>query len=202
MIQQRYIDNLLLNHAKWSESHGATDHHLGAGMLYYALTYMTRARQCVCLGSGGGFVPRMMCQAQIDMGNGGITCLVDGDMGPWGRPDWLKPDSFFRQAFPEIAIIEDTTANAVTRFKHIDYLHIDADHSRDGTLADLRAYFPKMSVTGIITLHDILSVTHNDPHPPSGVSEAIEIFKTEAPVEVVNFWNVGAGTAILKRKRA
>ena len=40
---------------------------LAAGMIYYSLAYSLKARTCVNLGSGGGFVPRMLRQAQRDL---------------------------------------------------------------------------------------------------------------------------------------
>ena len=49
--------------AAWKESHAATASFLGSGILYYSFTYMLKAKVAVCLGSGGGFVPRLMRQA-------------------------------------------------------------------------------------------------------------------------------------------
>ena len=43
---------------RWT--HGATDLHLGDGMIIYSTIQMMRAKVCVCLGSGGGFIPRIM----------------------------------------------------------------------------------------------------------------------------------------------
>ena len=43
---------------RWT--HGATDLHLGDGMIVYSVIQMMRAKVCVCLGSGGGFIPRIM----------------------------------------------------------------------------------------------------------------------------------------------
>ena len=42
---------------RWS--HGATDEHLGDGLIIYSLIQYMRAKVCVCLGSGGGFIPRI-----------------------------------------------------------------------------------------------------------------------------------------------
>ena len=39
---------------KYRWTHGATDKHLGDGMLIYATIQYMRAKTCVCLGSGGG----------------------------------------------------------------------------------------------------------------------------------------------------
>ena len=40
---------------------------MGAGMMYFSLVYYMKARNCVCLGSGGGFVPRIMSQARLEL---------------------------------------------------------------------------------------------------------------------------------------
>src|SRR5215210_371107 len=99
----------------WCASHGATPgaDELGAGMLYYALAYSLRATVCVCLGSGGGFVPRMMRQAQRDLSlESSRTILVDGaDSVPrdkrelWGSPSWTAAGSWFRTRYPDIELV-------------------------------------------------------------------------------------------------
>src|SRR5215210_6091512 len=105
----------------WCASHGATpgSQELGAGMLYYALAYSLRAAVCVCLGSGGGFVPRMMRQAQRDLGlEGSRTILVDadGDVADerklWGRPTWSAEGSWHRMAYPDIEVVLALTETA------------------------------------------------------------------------------------------
>ena len=52
---------------KYRWTHGATDKHLGDGLLIYSTIQYMRAKTCVCLGSGGGFVPRIMSQARMDL---------------------------------------------------------------------------------------------------------------------------------------
>ena len=73
MIDKGFITNYLTVDDPWCFSHGSGNgsEDLGAGMLYYSLAYSLKARTCVCLGSGGGFVPRMMRQAQRDLELGG-----------------------------------------------------------------------------------------------------------------------------------
>ena len=41
---------------RWT--HGANDVYMGAGIMYFSIPYFLKAETCVCLGSGGGFVPR------------------------------------------------------------------------------------------------------------------------------------------------
>src|SRR6202034_861335 len=82
----------------FSESHGAVDDHLGAGGLYYALATMIRSQVSVCMSSGVGFVPRLLRQAQEDLGLANAhTYLIDAnlpDLG-FGHPmqpgGWITP---------------------------------------------------------------------------------------------------------------
>ena len=129
---------------KYRWTHGATDLHLGDGLLIYSIIQYMRAKTVVCLGSGGGFIPRIMTQARMDLhdqkifegeknmewGDVGTTILVDASNGVGGFTDWVEKDSFYRTHFPSRVIL-DTTENAYYNFFvkediKIDYLHIDA----------------------------------------------------------------------------
>lgn len=191
LINPNYIRKFLTYQAKWASGHGAEDDYLGCGMLYYALAYMRKAECCVCLGSGGGFVPRVMRQAQRDLNlPHAQTILIDADIGPWGRPEWLPPSHFFRKAFPDIEIIMGLTSDVAkthTDWK-IDYLHIDADHTFDGAYNDFKNFLPLMSEKGIITFHD----TGGD----LPCAEVISLIKDEG-YDVLNFKEFGAGVAII-----
>ncbi len=196
LINKKYISNFLNKDAPWSGSHGAENNYLGAGLLYYCLAYMQQARLCVCLGSGGGFVPRVMRQAQRDLDISlSKTVLVDANIGDYGRPQWLSPDSFFNKEFPDIEIILKKTHDvALNEGKgwQIDYLHIDADHSFEGALQDFRDYLPLMAANGVITIHD------TDGSLPC--SKVIDVVIEEG-FEVVNLRHLGAGIAIVLPKR-
>ena len=190
-----------LAHLKWSESHGANPIHAGCGVLYYSLPYMMKSKKCVCLGSGGGFVPAYMVEAQKTLVNENIlssidVTLVDANIGPWGLPIYQNESYFNKIGYPEIKLLVDTTKNAASTFNNIDYLHIDADHSYQGVLEDLNDYKDKMSSKSIITLHD----TNNSVvcgGVKLGVWKAIKDFIADNPkYSVINF-NIGAGTAIL-----
>jgi len=50
---------------RWT--HGATNYHLGDGLLIYSIIQLMRYKTCVCLGSGAGFIPRIMTQARLDL---------------------------------------------------------------------------------------------------------------------------------------
>lgn len=193
---------------EWCASHGAKPRspELGAGMLYYALTYSLRAPVCVCLGSGGGFVPRMMRQAQRDLGLvPSRTILVDGGdaVAPdkkriWGSPTWTASDSWFRTRFPDIEVVLSLTKTAHEEVFapagiEIDYLHIDADHHYEGVRLDFDLFAPLVREHGVITLHD--SVNYRE---PCGVPQLVEELRQEGRYTVVQF-PVAYGTAVVQR---
>jgi hypothetical protein len=157
---------------KYRWTHGATDLHLGDGLLVYSFIQFIRAKVCVCIGSGGGFIPRLMTQARMDLhsqnifeGNGmsewgdiGTTIIIDAANGVGGFTDWTADDSFLRQHFSPQIILE-TSERAfydyfVRQDMKIDYLHIDGDHSYEGVKKDFDLYSTIMSENGIITIHD------------------------------------------------
>jgi hypothetical protein len=153
-------------------THGANDKSLGDGLLIYALMHYMRVKTAVCLGSGGGFVPRIMTQARVDLhaanifegnsnfswGDIGVTYVVDALNGIGGHVDWQESDSFFRKRFHP-RIIFDTTENAyhnhfVKEDIKIDYLHIDAAHYYENVKQDFELYSKILSPHGIISIHD------------------------------------------------
>jgi hypothetical protein len=166
--------DILITHdrVKYAWTHGATKFHLGDGMLIYSIIQYMRAKNCVCLGSGAGFIPRIMTQARLDLydqeifdgnndfnwGDIGTTYLVDAANGVGGQVDWLEIDSFLRKIFHP-RIINDTTENAYYNFFvkediKIDYLHIDAGHSYEDVKKDFTLYSKLLSPNGIISIHD------------------------------------------------
>ena len=184
ILDKEYIRQFITNNEKivkdkkvfepvnYRWTHGATDYSLGDGMLIYSIIHYMRAKICVCLGSGGGFIPRIMTQARQDLhdcgvfegikdhnwGDIGATYLVDAANGVGGQVDYLNEDSFFRKMFIP-RLINDTTKNAYYNFFvkediKIDYLHIDAGHSYENIKEDFELYSKLMSEHGIISIHD------------------------------------------------
>jgi predicted O-methyltransferase YrrM len=203
VLNIEFVTNFLLRDAKWSESHqaDAESKYLGVGLLYYALVYILRAKLCVCLGSGGGFVPRMMKQGQRDLGiEDGKTILIDANMGPYGKPAWLSEDSFFRSQYSDIQLIFDTTQKAVENAEaknwKIDYLHIDADHSHEGSLKDFEMYKKLVSPNGVITFHD----TKPNNYPIVTCWKTLDDIRKQGH-NVVDLPWLGAGTAIIQLAR-
>ncbi len=192
LINHSCIENLLMPQAHWAGLHDAKGDYLGTGMLYYALVYASCAKLCVCLGSGDGFVPRIMRQAQRDLLlPSARTILVDGNIGAWGRPLWLNEQSFFRTQYPDIEIIIDTTkhvAETIAKTWQIDYLHIDADRTPQGALQDFLDYLPFMTKPGIISLHDTGA--------GKPCAQTVELIR-ELGHNVVNFEHFGTGVALI-----
>ena len=56
----------------------------------------------------------------------------------------------------KIKIIDSLTSDAASLFEpdSVDFLWVDADHSYEGVLKDLTAWFPKMKPRGFISGHD------------------------------------------------
>jgi hypothetical protein len=208
ILNDEYIRQVMHREAPWAASHGSdSEGYLGGGLLYYTLAYMSRAKLCVCLGSAGGFVPRLMRQAQRDLAlEGARTVLVDANIGltaaahprgrvaprRWGRPLWAAPDSFFRTQFPDIEVLVRFTKDVASEKAgdwQIDYLHIDADYSHGGRVADFFDYAPLMAPNGFMTCHD------TDGSLPCSL--ALADIKA-AGHDVVNFPEIGRGVALIR----
>lgn len=186
LLNQKLIQDFLTNNhtidsttgeiklepVKYRWTHGATDLHLGDGMLIYSLILFNRAKTCVCIGSGGGFIPRIMTQARRDLweqgifegnnsaewGDIGTTIIVDAANGVGGFTDWTEENSFLRKHFDPQVILQTSERAYYDYFVRqdikIDYLHIDGDHSYNGVKNDFDLYSTIMSENGIITIHD------------------------------------------------
>jgi hypothetical protein len=200
LLNEQTINESLMREAEWAWSHGADGSYLGMGLFYYSLVYVHRAGTAVCLGSGGGFVPRLMRQAQRDLGlaEASRTILVDANKpeAGWGAPRWTSPDSFFRRAFQDVELVNATTQEAAENYFAprsivIDYLHIDADHSFEGYLKDFKFYRPFLTAGSVVTLHD-------SNFAGAGVSAVLEYLRTRGDCEVLDFPNLGCGTAVVR----
>ena len=154
---EEFITTNLGEDVKYRWSHGATKRHIGDGLIIYTLINFFKLKTLVCLGSGGGFIPRIMTQARYDLslegfyeeismewGDNGSTYIVDACNGFNGEVDWEKEDSVFRKHFTP-KFIKETTEKAyydyfVKQDIKIDYLHIDADHTFEGCKKDFDLY--------------------------------------------------------------
>ena len=140
LLNYEYIMNYITTNEgekvpyRWS--HGADDMHIGDGIIVYSLIYFHKFKTCVCLGSGGGYIQRIMTQARYDIaqegfyedvtmewGDNGSTYIVDACNGVNGEVDWDEEDSFFRTTFHP-KFIKKTTKKAYYDFfvKHLSIL--------------------------------------------------------------------------------
>ena len=149
---------------RWT--HGANDNYIGSGIMYFSIPYFLKARVCVCLGSGGGYVPRLMVDCIYELNETqmygeckyGEVYVVDANNSVNGEVDWSDDDSFLRTQFNP-RFLNTTTEDAfynffVKRDIKIDYLHIDADHTYEGCKLDFDLYSTIMNENGIISIHD------------------------------------------------
>lgn len=153
-------------------SHGATSEHMGDGLIVYSIIQHMRAKNCVCIGSGGGYIPRIMTQARLDLhkqhifngdnspnwGDIGNTYVVDACNGVGGHNDLEDETSYYRTVFNP-RFIKATSYDAFYDFFirqdiKIDVLFIDGDHSYEGVKQDFDLYSTILSDKGIIMLHD------------------------------------------------
>ena len=176
ITDQFYIENFITTNEgvdipyRWT--HGATKEHMGDGLLVYSIIQHMRAKVCVCIGSGGGFIPRIMTQARMDLweqkifegnndknwGDIGATYVVDACNGIGGKSDIEDESSLFRSAFHP-RFIKETSEKAYYDFFvkqdiKIDILFIDGDHSYEGVKLDFDLYSTILSDKGIIMIHD------------------------------------------------
>lgn len=187
----------------YSDSHGAFGDFLGAGYLYYGCASALRSQVSVCIGSGGGFVPALLAQAQRDLAlDPAATYLVDANLPEvgFGSPvqpgGWLRPENDFQQRNRDIFVLPMLSHDAAALFARqgvlIDYLHIDGDHSRRGVVADFEDFAPLLSPLGIISFHDL--------GMPSVAQALREIEARHPGWECLRFGELGAGTAFLRRR--
>lgn len=176
ILNQKYIEkNITTNDGDkvpYLWTHGATKEHMGDGLIVYSTIQHMRAKVCVCIGSGGGYIPRIMTQARIDLhkqkifegnadynwGDIGVTYVVDACNGVGGPNDLDDEDSFFNKTFYP-RFIKSTSDTAYYDFFvrqdiKIDVLFIDGDHSYDGVKKDFDLYSQIMNENGLIILHD------------------------------------------------
>jgi hypothetical protein len=145
---------------------------MGDGIVVYSIIQHMRFKNCVIIGSGGGYIPRIVTQSRLDLhkqgvfegnpdfnwGDIGSTYVVDACNGIGGPNDLENEDSFYRKNFYP-RFIKSTSVDAYYDFFirqdiKIDFLFIDGDHSYDGVKQDFDLYSQILSDSGIIMIHD------------------------------------------------
>lgn len=213
----QFITNNGDNPVPYRWTHGATDFHMGDGIIVYSLIQHLRAKNCVCIGSGGGFIPRIMTQARIDLhkqgifeGNGdynwgdiGATYVIDACNGVGGDTDIDNEESFYRKNFYP-RFIKDTSENAYYNFFvlqdiKIDFLFIDGDHTYEGVKKDFDLYTQLLSDNGVIIIHDtdenyennliVSEDAKKDYHKFDGPSKLIKELQDNPEWNLINLFN-------------
>lgn len=198
-------------------THGATEKHLGDGLVVYSIIQHMRFKNCVCIGSGGGYIPRILTQARIDLhkqkifegnpdynwGDIGATYVVDACNGIGGPNDLQNENSFYRTHFYP-RFIKETSENAFYNFfirqdLKIDLLFIDGDHSYEGVKKDFELYSTILSDNGIIIIHDTDSDYENtlivsedakkDHHRFDGPAKFIKELEKNNEFNLINLFN-------------
>jgi hypothetical protein len=223
ITNQHYIKNFITTNdgidVPYRWTHGATVTHLGDGLLVYSIIQHMRAKVCVCIGSGGGYIPRIMTQARVDLweqgifsgdrdmnwGDIGVTYVVDVCNGVGGNTDLEDENSFYRQRFHP-RFIKETSERAYYDFfvKHdikIDALFIDGDHSYEGVKTDFELYSKLLNKNGVIFIHDtdesygreliISEDARKDFYPFDGPSKFVKELNGDKNWNVLNLFNNG-----------
>jgi hypothetical protein len=198
-------------------SHGATSEHMGDGIMVYSTIQHMRAKNCVCIGSGGGYIPRIITQARVDLhkqnifngnndfnwGDIGTTYVVDACNGVGGYNDLENEHSFLRKVFVP-RFIKSTSVDAFYDFFirqdiKIDFLFIDGDHSYEGVKKDFELYSTILSEKGIIMLHDtdgeyeetfiVSEDAKKDHHRFDGPSKLVKELQDNPEWNLINLFN-------------
>ena len=185
---------------RWT--HGANDTYMGSGIFYFAIPYFLKARVCVCLGSGGGYVPRLMVDCVHELnetnmygeGKFGEVYVVDATNSVNGEVDWADEDSYLREKFNP-KFLNTTTEDAfynffIKRDVKIDYLHIDAGHTYEDCKQDFDLYSTLMNENGIISIHDSDERYWEDFKTYEGEPHDMCIGPSEVVKEVGEEWEV------------
>lgn len=155
-------------------------------MLYYSFAYAFQSKTIVVLGSGGGFVPRMLRQAQRDMELAGLEgdfklILVDANLpsAGWGSTFYAdNKDTVMWKKFSDIRYIFEKTDDAYEMLKKegvaIDYLHVDADHSFEQSYKDFDNFYKLLAPRAVVSFHDTCRDTTSRRKCTSGVPQTID----------------------------
>jgi len=196
----------VLEGERFARGHGADGDYQGAGLLYATLPYLKRARVCVCLGTGSGYVAKWMSlgqQAAEALPRRTIIVDANTEGADGGKPDYFVDPGEdgdpgpLRRNFPEIEIVEGTWEalfEVLPRGENdprIDYLHIDADHRWEYVSSDFWAVQPWLHRGSVVTLHD-------SKHSSFGVRYLVRLIR-ELPghFELMD-WPIRNGVAVVR----
>jgi hypothetical protein len=223
ITNQQYIETYITTNGgekiPYLWTHGATTKHMGDGLIVYSLIQHMRYKDCVCIGTGGGYIPRIMTQARADLydqeiftgnptfswGDIGTTYVVDPCNGVGGDSEICNMEGFYQKTFfPRF--IKETSERAYYDFFvrediKIDLLFIDGDHSYEGVKKDFDLYSKLLKPNGLILIHDtdssysetliISEDAKKDFFPFDGPSKLINELKENNEWVVLDLFNFG-----------
>jgi hypothetical protein len=223
ILNQEYIKKYITTdegkRTPFRASHGATDTHLGDGLMIYSIIQHMRYKECLCIGSGGGYIPKIMTQARFELhsqgifegdpaytwGDIGTTYVVDACNGVGGKCYISGVNSYFQKHFfPRF--IKDTSENAFYNFFvlediKLDLIYLDGDHSYEGIKNDFELYSQILTENGMIIIHDTdekyansLIITEDakkDFVPFDGPSKFVKELNDNPNWNVMNLFNFG-----------
>lgn len=111
------------------------------------------------------------------------TLNQKGDGGSeqtWHDANYTKAMSLLTPFGERSVVLRQMSSAAVFQFEDnsVDFIHLDGDHSYDGVLSDLIAWYPKMKSGAVISGHDYLMTQY-------GVQQAVTDFTKKMGVKEV-----------------
>ena len=206
IINTDFIKNSMTVGCTFANSHGSEkdSDYLGGAMLYYSLVYSNKYKNCLVLGSGNGFVPRILKQAQIDAKVDGEVLLVDANIGGFGRPDYLEEDSFFRKNFDIKFALKKTKEFFESNIDTFDFIHVDADHTYNGVKYDFENSIKILKDYGTIIVHDIALKNELTDQKSKKVGCGVSYFYRELVdsnvYDTMSFYGIGTGIGVVRKK--
>lgn len=93
-----------------------------------------------------------------------------------------------------LSVSNDDTAYHARNYndERVDLLLVDADHTYNGVMRDLKAWYPKVKSEGLILFHDYIPQNEE----PNGVMEAVRDFSETVDMRAVQHF----GSSLLVRK--
>ena len=167
-IDQETLKKLFLHTTIPTEEPRGDTIHL---QLLYCFARMLKPDLCVEIGSQRGYSAAWIAQALEDNGHGHLTC-IDPFIGcgdgkePVFRETILKMELGHR-----VVLVVGKSQDVVNQFVDIDFLLIDAGHTKEACARDIKNYVPKVTSGGIVFFHDYRSC----PGVKEAVSEAEDL---------------------------
>ncbi len=102
---------------------------------------------------------------------------------PQERLDKYYADALSLRATNEcLLVMREYSVKAAEVFprEHFDFVYIDADHTYEAVRDDVRAWWPKVRMGGVLSGHDYTKA-HQPTQVPFGVIQAVDEFVAENP---------------------